>query len=71
MDNYIEKVKKPLLNLKRLLQYPRRPVSRYSEFVQRVVEVKRGVAEINNSIEKLPEGYKESLQKKSRNNEST
>ena len=40
-----------------------RQVSRYSGFAQRVVEVKRGVTEINNNIEELPEVYEESLQK--------
>ena len=49
-----------------------RQVSRYSGFAQRVVEAKRGVAEINNNIEESPEVYEESLQKSrgimSRNN---
>jgi len=61
VDSFIEKVKKLPIYLRRNLQQPRRQASRYSSFAQRVVEAKRGVAEINKDNEELPEVFEESL----------
>ena len=63
-------VKKPKLNYNRVLQQSKRQPSQYLGFANRVVEIKRGVSEIETDKEELPEVYKENQQKKSRNNKS-